>query len=461
MPSNYTSNPEINRNIWLELTFGRLAGIPLVIICFLGLAYLTAVRFFDANFAEIINTSSLYGLYLTAFVMGVRQASGAIIKEVHEKTWDAQRLLSIAPKTMMLGKLFGSTIYAWYGVACFGVLYLGSALLIDHTFERIALFVTLLLGAIMVQALIISLTVLKINKDRSATISTFFYFVIGVVVALFVIDSANKIVDFEEPLFFWYTLTLPVVPALLAVTALFTGWSVYGLYRTLRREYLYTNTIIPWSLFTVTLMIFVGGLYSAEHVSSLTEGLINFDQIAVSTHTAFIVGVILSYYLAFSESRSVITFNSFLWAVSKKRVSALLTQTPLWVVTLCITAGAAVVSVVFSVGSFDTLENRLGVNALWAINILAFVIRDITLLHLVSFVEKKRKPEGVTLFYLILMYGMVPALFGVVGLKDLLPVFLPMTESGIVLGTLFPWGQTIGIVVFTHKILKNEVRAVK
>ena len=51
-----------------------------------------------------------------------RRAS-AIIGEIRERTWDGQRLSSLGAGTMMWGKLFGSTIFNWFGGAiCLAVI---------------------------------------------------------------------------------------------------------------------------------------------------------------------------------------------------------------------------------------------------------------------------------------------------------------------------------------------------
>jgi hypothetical protein len=451
--NRYTSNPELNRNITLELTASRLMVIPVLITCILGLAYLTAVRFLGAPFAEIVHTFSVYGFYVSAFVLGGRQAAGALIKEVHGSTWNAQRLLSIAPQRMMIGKLFGAPIYGWYGILCFSILYCGSAAMIDHTLERLALFVGLVLSVILLHALIISLTVLKINKDRTAIISTFPFFIIGVVLAIPLVDFVNQITNFSSPYFFWYSYTLPVIPSVLAALTLFTGWSVYGLYRAMRREYLYTNSVVPWFLFTITLMIFVGGLSSADHISALTEGFLHLDQLALSAHAAFVTGVVLCYYLVFSESRSLQQVTTVMCSIAHKRWDTVLTQLPLWLVTLFLTVVAAVASVFFSMGAEDSIGDK--VSALWALNMLAFVVRDSALLYWVSAQKSSRSPETKTLMYLLFLYGVIPACFMVLGLTELLPLFVPMAETLVITGTLFPWIQAVVPIVFIRNQMKK------
>ncbi len=437
--NNYTSNPEINRNIWLELSMNRLVIIPLIISLTLGLLFLTAVKFFNMEASGVVNTTSKYFLYFFAFIVGTRQSASAIIKEVHAKTWDSQRLLTISPWSMTIGKVFGSTIYGWYGVLWGAVLYVFSSLNLDHSFERVLFLFTVLLCIVLVHALIISLTVLKIDKNREATtISTFFYFVIGLVVAVLLVVYAETMLDFNDQDMFWYTLTLPKIPFVFGSVLFFTGWALFGLYRTMRKEYQFKNTIIPWALFVSCGMTFFGGVYSADHISSLSKGLVNFDQIAVSTHTAFIIGIALMYYLAFSESRGIVNMRNLKRAVQERNVQKLLVISPLWLVTALIVIVPCMLSVLFSFGVVSLEDTSLMINSFWALNIFAFCVRDIALLHFMSFVNSKKSTEVIVVVYLMVLYGIVPSLLYSMNLSMLVPVFLPVFESGLIVGTIAP-----------------------
>ena len=68
-------NPELQRNIWLELTTRRMIAMPII------LALIFTLPFGNATLATF-----LY-LGLTLF-WGTRQAAEAVASEVAQRTWD-------------------------------------------------------------------------------------------------------------------------------------------------------------------------------------------------------------------------------------------------------------------------------------------------------------------------------------------------------------------------------------
>ena len=107
-------NPELKRNLWLELSAHRLI---------LGLVVIFAIAFAAR---AMLPSLALFGFVLIAVFWGARQAAAAVIEEARERTWDIQRMSSMDPWTMTWGKLLGSTSMAWYGGAICLVIYLGN-----------------------------------------------------------------------------------------------------------------------------------------------------------------------------------------------------------------------------------------------------------------------------------------------------------------------------------------------
>ena len=100
-------NPELQRNLWLELSTARLLSMAFI----LGLIFLLCSM---AN-ARAVAMVALGMFGLLTILWGSGMASDAILDEVREHTWDMQKMTSINPWEMCWGKLFGGTIYAWYG----------------------------------------------------------------------------------------------------------------------------------------------------------------------------------------------------------------------------------------------------------------------------------------------------------------------------------------------------------
>ena len=105
-------NPELRRNLWLELSMHRLVAMPVVLVLVLALISARSSDPWPAVF-----DAALWILVLVLHLWGGRNAAEAVTEEVRDRTWDWQRLSSLVPWQMTWGKLFGATAYSWYGAA--------------------------------------------------------------------------------------------------------------------------------------------------------------------------------------------------------------------------------------------------------------------------------------------------------------------------------------------------------
>src|SRR5579862_622735 len=109
-------NPEFRRNIWLELTPRRVLTMTTVLLLIFFAAALTG--------SESTPVSAAVTLYYFIVVFwGARNASLSVVGEIRDRTWDFQRLSSLGAAQMTWGKLFGATMFNWYGGAiCLAVI---------------------------------------------------------------------------------------------------------------------------------------------------------------------------------------------------------------------------------------------------------------------------------------------------------------------------------------------------
>ncbi|HEY4999273.1 MAG TPA: hypothetical protein VII36_09025, partial [Usitatibacter sp.] len=106
-------NPELRRNLWLELSTHRLIAMPAVL-------FLVFVLFASRNpgdWAETVFTTAIALFSLMVHLWGTYKASESITDEVRDRTWDWQRLSALDPWRMTWGKLAGATAFTWYGAA--------------------------------------------------------------------------------------------------------------------------------------------------------------------------------------------------------------------------------------------------------------------------------------------------------------------------------------------------------
>jgi hypothetical protein len=104
-------NPEFRRNLWLELSPQRLIGMPMV----LGALFLLAFTLSGKRFGEDVAKMALFLFGVLAIVWGTKLAGESVVTEIRDRTWDGQRMSVIGPWAMTWGKLFGSTVFPWYG----------------------------------------------------------------------------------------------------------------------------------------------------------------------------------------------------------------------------------------------------------------------------------------------------------------------------------------------------------
>ena len=111
MQSILQRNPEFAKNIWLEITPSRLIVMPLA----LGLIFIVGAILPHDNLYERLGTVATYAFRVIMLIWAVKPAADSIIDEYNGSTWDWQKMSLIGPWKMTWGKLFGSTIYNWYG----------------------------------------------------------------------------------------------------------------------------------------------------------------------------------------------------------------------------------------------------------------------------------------------------------------------------------------------------------
>ena len=102
-------NPEFRRYLWLEISPQRLIAMPAILGAIFFLLWL-------GGRPELALGEWSLGVYLLLVLLwGPRLAASAVVSEVRARTWDWQRMSAVGPWQMTWGKLFGSTIFVWYG----------------------------------------------------------------------------------------------------------------------------------------------------------------------------------------------------------------------------------------------------------------------------------------------------------------------------------------------------------
>jgi hypothetical protein len=241
-------NPELAKNIWLELSPQRLVTMPAILLLFVFLIFSLNSR--EENPWTTVHYFSFYGFIFIGILWGMKSSSDAILDEYNEKTWDWQKMSSIGPWKLAIGKLIGSTIYNWYGaLICWG-LFMYSA---TYTSQPIEEFKTgFLLVAIMVGLhglmILIALQLIrrtnantKIKSNRIFLTGILFAGILSSIFSYFTLLGSSKMMQLT-----WYGIAIPSLDFLLFTSVVYTLWILAGLYRSMRTELQFTDPPSWW-----------------------------------------------------------------------------------------------------------------------------------------------------------------------------------------------------------------------
>jgi hypothetical protein len=231
-------NPEFKRYALLELTLHRLIAMPAI----LGL-----ILFFVSVTGDVdtIAQTALWGIGLLSILWGGRQATDSVAEEMQNATWDWQRMSIQSPWALTWGKLLGSTIYTWYGVAWCAAVYI-IAIIINQTNlnEAITLLLLTLGLGVSVQTFGLLLSLHFAHRQGTITHRTSMgIHALLVLCSIFVIPMSFSIIANLDPLV-WYGFAFESSLFSILSLSFLMFWALLGAYHLMRLELQFSNT--PW-----------------------------------------------------------------------------------------------------------------------------------------------------------------------------------------------------------------------
>lgn len=442
----YFINPELQRNIWLEMTLHRVIAAPLL----LG-AVLFLFSIGDHPARDISGAAALiYGVVV--FLWGSHRAAEGVMEEVGAHTWDFQRLSPVSPWTLTLGKLFGSTVFVWYvGMLCLAAYAVAEWFRPEASPLYIVAHVALqIIFGVMTHALALLLGIQQVMRVRTAGRSR----VVGIqIIALlmvlpFFLGANGWVADAmrgRPDVVSWYGFAIGEVTFAVVFGALFLGWFVIGAYRAMCEELKAPATPWAWALFMLFAMWFLAGLMPEERTAGRMYQLLHIRLIV-----PFAVALGFVYCLVLVEPKSIVDYRRLWFAWKQGNHRRVLELTPLWAVSFAV---LLVMGLVLAVGvSTDDVVRALAykprpyygaapleglsvsdVSGHVPVAVLAFVlfaVRDIGVFHYFAFAPNARRADFTAAFYLSVLYILIPKMLKAVGLNSLLPVFTPFSYGG-------------------------------
>jgi hypothetical protein len=411
-------NPEFRRNLWLEITPFRLISMPVVLGAVIYLAYVT-----DNNqMATGVSSISAGLFFFISLVWGTKLASESIMNEIRDHTWDGQRMSVITPWQLIWGKLFGSTVYTWYG-ALICLCFFGLSAAGSDPVNALKTMLVLMFSAVLAHAvsLLASLVAIqkgrKINKSQTAAI-----LILGLVVAGPFFEMALG----RSSTVKWFSENYSEMDFLLGSVLAYALWAVVGVYQMIRLELQMKNGPWLWFCFVLFMMLYGAGFFhGSQQVGS---------YVMAASSPAFLAAYCISlgaiYFMAFAERKDLLSLRAVARLASAGNWQRFLERAPRWLLTLPIAVSAGI-AVLITAGAANSDANQ---NIAFVVASLLFMSRDMGIMLFCNLGKNTRRADMLFVLNLVLLYGILPAILSAMKVDNATLLFWPRVDLHPVLG---------------------------
>lgn len=419
-------NSELQKCCWQQMSFHKMLLLPAIIggivlfIIFLNNDIISA--------ADTIANASLFGFSILVFFYGGYKAANAVVEEINDNTWDNQRLSSVSPWELTFGKLFGSTIYAWYGGAITLILYTLTSTE-EYKFYNI---LQLILSALVCHSVAILASIQSLRqKSRYRKIQIIGYYLLGLIVSSIFYSMSNTSTSIAFNVNFfqnitWYGTEFKTIYFVPFILFIYAFWFIVGIYRLFREELQIKNIPWVWGSFVIFNMVFLAGFVPQEmNIFEKLHSALDLTQ-QIKLYVAFSVATITIYLALYTDTLDITRYRVLRNRFQNKQWCSFLQTIPLWVVSFSL---ALISGFLFMLLSF---EKKV---FLFVISSIFFLIRDAAIVHYFTFSPKYKRPVLTAILYLGILYILLPAIF-ITGFEEG-SIFYPAIKSESVV-SIFP-----------------------
>ncbi len=422
-------NPEFQRHLYLEFSISRLIGMPVFLLVILSSSYLLD----DLRFEKGVSYSAL-GLYtLIVLFWGAKQAANSIFDELQNNTWDIQKTSAISAWSLAWGKLLGSTLYNWYG---------GFFCLLVYTLatpepEYIALnWVYFLGGGLLAQGF--SLLVSLFSLRRRQSFNTGFSYLLVLVALMFIVPVMLNSHDIYQKTLVWYGESYNLAHFIGFSLIIACIWTITGIYRLLSEELSVRTLPWVWLSFIGFLIFYLTGFF----IGDVEEP--EFTLFMTSIMVCFGVCIIASYLLLFIDENNPMLPRK-LWIYSQQaQWIRMFQEMPCWMVTVILVLPSTLfLTLTYPVEAIEEIYP-------YPLVIYLLMLRDIGVLLFFSYAVNPKRAMGLTLLYMICLYGLLPAIFLSTNAEIIAGFILPVFNENLLLAISISMLQTgvIGFLLF-------------
>jgi hypothetical protein len=457
-------NPELLRNLWLQFSPERIIAAPLI----LGAVFALAAFASDGSWS-VVGRAASGGYVVIAYLWGTRRAVNVLADEVAAGTWDGQRMSSIDPWTMAWGKLLGGTVYVWYCALLCLAAYAAAVVETGRQHELLVSLPLKITGALLAQTVALLLTLVLVGKGhrlsrRSVAFAQGGALLIGVFgVSSVLLPSLTESFGFGvAQAVTWFGIEFSADEFTLLTQVLFLGWAIVAAYRLMAGELQMRQRPWVWLSFSLFLIAYYQGFLLLGPDGGLSRRFF----------LALLVAAPLYYLALFAQSNDVIRYRWLSHHLRGGTWRNALSLLPLWLPSLALAAGLAVVVALLTRDELRTLTAdqavpRMLIGETWsggiatAIALILFMLRDLGIVLLLNFGKRPKAPDLAAVLYLIVLYGVCGGLVAAAGARSLLPLFLPGAGSNAVVVILAPLVQVILVAVLLQRRWAAQTRALQ
>ncbi len=447
----YEMNPELQRNLRLELTPHRMFAMPLV----LGLFFLFLAVVSSDDWPDSLASTASWFIGAIVLLWGGRQATESVIEEISQRTWDWQRMSTLSPWDMTWGKLFGATSYSWYGAILCALVLIFTLPAAESPSNALVILSALFGYGLLMQALGLTLALHIARRYRaiSSRETTGAYFLMllmtsGVLPAILINSLESSVPDLV-----WHGLPLPRTEFNLLSLWIFVGWAWLGAYHAMRRELQFKNPPWAWLAFVVFCMVYLAGFdIAAEHEKELA--------VPFTWLIAFGTGLFWTYLLLLSEAKDLTQARHLALAWQRGQWADLLDQTPRWLLTLLLTSAIALVALV--VAPHVPIDSGYSALPIIMLSMTLFALRDVGIVLLLNWPAKlnttpnaNRRADVAAMVYFLVLYLVVPGILANSEFPALAALFWPVAHEQNAWAILLPPLLEVGLV---FSLLANRLR---
>jgi hypothetical protein len=434
-------NPEFRKNIQLELNPVKLALMPVVIGMIFAIVYLSVDK--NKPAAPPLQMASLILFAVLVFAWGTKMAVESLISEFNDRTWDSQRMTAIGPWSLAWGKLLGSSLFAWYGgLFCLLVFAASSAAIPaaeGQQMLKMLLFI-IFVGSCIQTTMFASILTEFAKKREAAKMRVSSYSIVAVLLLAQISSFAAAACNAHD-IAHWFGIRLHPFDIMLYSSLFFCLWGTVGMYRAMRKELQFESRPTVWALFLISMMIYCAGFIPPDAKLSFA------DRLLICCWISFAITVISLYIMLLTEPKHLVDFRLIRSRARQKDWAGLMTKIPAWLISLLLAAMLCAVMLVFSAANLTDLPKEQDFFIQFSpLALILFCLRDIGIVLYVNFSSTKKNRDVTALFYIAILYMLVPGLLQIAGAKVLLPWFIPFVKSNII-NTILPGAVQAGFVL--------------